>query len=95
MTTETTKLAAGELVSVRLEDDSVHEFTVEFQDDAGAVKISRWITRDRVFGQTVSEVPGKPGRVITGRPQNVKIHNPTNEDPFALIPGAYSDPWED
>lgn len=46
-------------------------------------------------GQTVSEVPGQPGRVITGRPQNVEIHNPTNDDPFALIPGAYGYEYED
>lgn len=37
-------------------------------------------------GQTVSEAPGQPGRVITGRPQNVEIAVPA--DPFACIPGA-------
>lgn len=52
-------------------------------------------TRTTDQGQTVSEVPGQPGRVITGRPQNVEIHNPTNDDPFALIPGAYGYEYED
>jgi hypothetical protein len=35
-------------------------------------------------GQTVSEVLGQPGRVITGRPQHVEIVVPA--DPFATIP---------
>lgn len=46
-------------------------------------------TYTNAAGQTVSEVPGHPGRVITGRPQHVEIHNPVTVDPFATIPGAY------
>jgi hypothetical protein len=49
-------------------------------------------TRINGQGQEVSEVPGQPGRTITGRPtERVEIHNPTDIDPFALIPGAYAD----
>jgi hypothetical protein len=40
-------------------------------------------------GQTVSEVPGQPGRVLAGRPRNVQIAVPA--DPFAGIPGANAD----
>lgn len=40
-------------------------------------------------GQQVSEVPGQPGRVTTGRPERVEIARPV--DPFATIPGAYGD----
>lgn len=36
-------------------------------------------------GQTVSEVPGQPGRVITGRPDLVVLHNPNLDDPFAAF----------
>jgi hypothetical protein len=45
-------------------------------------------------GQTVAYVEGKPGRVITGRPERVEIDNPTNQDPFSLVPGAYGYDWE-
>jgi hypothetical protein len=44
-------------------------------------------------GQQVSEVPGQPGRVTTGRPERVEIARPA--DPFATIPGAYDDQYED
>lgn len=48
-------------------------------------------------GQTVSEVPGQPGRVITGGPapwsSNSGLPDPITRpaDPFAGIPGAYDD----
>jgi hypothetical protein len=48
--------------------------------------MTRSITYTNRLGQTVSEVPGQPGRVITGRPQHVEIAVPA--DPFATIPGA-------
>lgn len=42
-----------------------------------------------VNGQEVSEVPGQPGRTITGRPtERVEI---AEFDIFATIPGAYED----
>jgi len=49
------------------------------------------ITRINDQGQTVTEVPGQPGRVTTGRPACTEIHNPVTADPFAGIPGAYGD----
>lgn len=45
-------------------------------------------TRINGQGQEVSEVPGQPGTVTTGRPANVEI---TEFDVFATIPGAYGD----
>ena len=44
------------------------------------------ITYTNPQGQTVTEIPGQPGRVITGRPEHVEIARPA--DPFATIPGA-------
>jgi hypothetical protein len=50
------------------------------------------ITYTNYQGQTVSEVPGQPGRTITGRPtERPEIDNPVAVDPFAGIPGAYND----
>lgn len=37
-------------------------------------------------GQQVSEVPGQPGTVRTGRPASAVLRRPT--DPFAGIPGC-------
>lgn len=49
------------------------------------------ITTTNSQGQTVSQVPGQPGTVTTGRPERTEIHNPVTADPFAGIPGAYGD----
>lgn len=46
------------------------------------------ITTTNHLGQTVSQVPGQPGTVTTGRPERVEIDNPVTRDPFAM-PGAY------
>ncbi len=51
------------------------------------------ITTTNHQGQTVSQVPGQPGTVTTGRPANVEIDNPVTRDPFA-IPGAYGYDWD-
>jgi hypothetical protein len=47
------------------------------------------ITTINHLGQTVTQVPGQPGTVTTGRPERVEIDNPVTRDPFAGIPGAY------
>jgi len=51
------------------------------------------ITRTNAQGQTVSEVPGQPGTVTTGRPERTPIDNPVTRDPFAM-PGAYGYDYE-
>lgn len=53
--------------------------------------MSQAVTTTNHLGQTVSQVPGQPGTVTTGRPERVEIHNPVTVDPFAGIPGAYSE----
>lgn len=49
------------------------------------------ITYTNGQGQTVSEVPGQPGRVLTGRPERVEIAERTADDIFAMIPNADED----
>lgn len=40
------------------------------------------------LGQRVSTVLGEPGLVITGRPDLVVLHNPMDDDPFAVFDNA-------
>ena len=73
---------------------------VEWDTEIG--EIPAWMTGEEINvdattttnaqGQTVSEVPGQPGRVITGRPTTPHVLTErTADDIFATIPGAYDD----
>lgn len=46
------------------------------------------ITTTNHQGQQVSQVPGQPGTVTTGRPERVEIAERTADDIFAMIPNA-------